>query len=86
MAFPGDEDLPMKKCSVCGKEGDLDFLERCEPCFRDYVMNVKDSRFRPGVLKNGYTVTEAHYDDIKRRRIGDDGQVYRDYGRKSFTV
>lgn len=75
----------MKHCAICGQEDtDLDFLERCADCFRGYVMNVKDSRFTPGIKKAGYNVTSAHYDDIVRRRIGSDGKVYRDYGRKSI--
>lgn len=76
----------MKKCSVCGELGDLDFMERCEPCFRRYVDNVQDSQFRPGIMAPGYTVTVAHLDDIRRRKVGDGGKVYRDTGRKSFAV
>lgn len=74
-----------KKCSVCGESGDLDFLERCEPCFRGYINNVEDSHFRPGVMAPGYTVTVAHLDDIRHRRIGTDGKVYQDRGRRSVT-
>lgn len=73
------------KCSICHKEGDLDFLERCEPCFREYVTHVEDSNFRPGVMAPGYTVTVAHLDDIRHRRLDSDGRVYQDRGRKSFS-
>lgn len=31
-------------------------------------------------------MTAAHSDDISRRKIGPDGKVYRDYGRRSFTI
>lgn len=76
----------MEHCARCGKEDqDLDFLGRCMDCFKDYVFNVKDSKFTPGIKKAGYTVTSAHYDDIVRRRIDSDGKVYRDYGRKTIS-
>lgn len=76
-----------KKCVICKEaKEDLDFLERCELCFRLHVMNVKDSSFGLGKTKAGHKVTAAHYDDIVRRRIGSDGKVYRDNGRKSITI
>lgn len=74
-------------CDICKNEGDLDFLGRCEPCFRRYVNEVKDDYFRPGVKAPGHkNVTVAHLDDIRRRRIDSDGKVYRDRGRKSITL
>lgn len=76
----------MNKCDVCGELGELDFMRRCEPCFRNYVMNVVDKPYGMGVMKNGYTVTAAHYDNITHRRIGTDGKVYQDRGQKSFMV
>lgn len=76
----------MEKCEKCGMKADLDFLKRCESCFRDYVMNVQDRQISLGVMKNGYTVTAAHYDDITHRRLDSDGQVYRDRGRRSVGV
>lgn len=76
----------MGKCDHCGKEAELDFLGRCEPCFRRYVENVQDKPYRPGVMAPGYTVTAAHLDDIRHRRLDSDGRVYRDRGRKSITL
>ena len=76
----------MEKCEVCHQEGDLDWLKRCEPCFRRYIDNVQDPQFRLGVMAPGYTVTAAHLDDIRRRKFDSDGKVYRDRGRKSVGV
>jgi len=77
----------MGRCVKCGATNvEIDFLERCEPCFRHYVMSVEDDGRMPFVKAPGYTVTNAHLDDIRRRRIDENGKVYRDYGKKSFVV
>jgi hypothetical protein len=42
----------MKKCCMCKKEfpaEELDFLERCEPCFRKYMDTPDDERPDVGV-------------------------------------
>lgn len=42
----------MKKCCLCGKEfkaEELDFLERCEPCFKNWMNTPEDQRPKMGV-------------------------------------
>jgi len=75
----------MEKCEKCGTLADLDFMKRCEPCFRKYLDVVVDKPSL-GIMKNGYSVTAAHYDDITHRKIGTDGKVYQDRGQRSFIV
>lgn len=77
----------MKHCVMCHKMADVDFLERCEPCFRNYINNVHETGYsttpRLWTDSDG-AISPAHLADIKRRKIGPDGRVYRDYGRKYF--
>lgn len=43
---------PMKKCCMCKKDfpaDQLDFLERCEPCFRKFMDTPEDERPDVGV-------------------------------------
>ena len=79
----------LKNCVMCHKEADVDFLERCEPCFRDYINSDHDTGlsttkrlWTEGNMKG--SISPAHLADIKRRKIGPDGKTYRDYGRRYF--
>ena len=82
----------MKPCDVCHELGDLDFLGRCEKCFRAYLDNLPtDSMYsttkrlyHTDGIKGG--ISPAHADDIKRRVVGPDGSVFRDRGRFSIVV
>jgi len=76
----------MEKCDVCQNESDdLDFLKRCEPCFRAYINspdNLKPNTFKAMIrLKGGQELSSAHYKDILSREAQPDGQVKRKTGR-----
>ena len=80
----------MDHCVVCKKMADVDFLGKCEPCFRDYVMNkTEDAVINTKMFwTDGHSgkISPAHLADIKRRKLGPDGKVYRDYGKRSFYM
>jgi len=77
----------MKTCDVCKKEvNDVDFLERCNDCFRAYVNSpddLKPNTFKAMIrLKGGQELSSAHYKDILSRQAQGDGTVKRTNGRK----
>lgn len=76
----------MKPCAICHEVADVDFLERCEKCFRNYL-NMSDA-LKPNTLfamvqlKDGKTLSSAHYKDILSRKAQPDGSVIRNTNRK----
>ena len=64
----------MKLCDMCQKEfpdAELDFLDRCEPCFRVYVMDPPPATsllFQSTQNPHNKKETKAYVDRLERKR------------------
>jgi hypothetical protein len=65
-------------CFMCNKEAQVDWLGRCEPCFRAYLDNPVGISAPTVISKVQLTptisATPAHINDIKSRRLAEDGK------------
>lgn len=68
----------MKPCAMCKQDFPpeaLDFLERCEPCFRAYIDDPKDETLLFQSTKNPHNTkeTKAYVERLQRKRMTPQG-------------
>ena len=83
--------LPCSGCGVIYGKCDLDFLDRCETCFRAYVERPTGTGLPAPVVKvrlKTKQASQAHIKDIRSRKLAEDGKsVIREKAPRSyFTV
>jgi hypothetical protein len=74
------------RCKGAFEPGTLDFLERCEPCFRIDIQDPKDEPLLFQSTRNPHNTkeTKAYVERLQRKRMTPDGGVDHNYKQRIY--